>query len=177
MLDTATLQRGLAQLSPARDSAAIALLVQRLPEEQRATPWFVTLDPERGLIGDKWASGKRNPEAMVTLMRFDVASLMGDPVQFGDNLFASIDTSAENLPPGTLVMVGSARCEVTPKAHTGCHKFARRAGDDALAITRDPAWIRHQLRGVHLRVLEGGLVSVGDALVVLSRQGGANVRP
>jgi MOSC domain-containing protein YiiM len=173
MLDTATLDAGLRALNPARDAAPVRLLVQRLRDERRNLPERVTLDPELGVVGDRWAqSWPRKTEAQVTLMRWDVAALMHDePAIFGDNLFASLDTGAENLPPGTVLQVGQARLEVTPKPHRGCHKFEARAGRDALEITRAPDWLRHQLRGVHLRVLEGGTVYLGDALSVVSRPG------
>jgi hypothetical protein len=165
------LDAALRGLRPSPDSAPLRLLVQRLPGEKRATPPSVTLDPDRGVLGDRWGAVLfPNPEAMVTLMRWDVARLLvDDPAILGDNLFADLDTSAANLPPGTIVQVGPARCEVTPKPHTGCAKFARRAGDDALAVTRSPTWKTAQLRGVHLRVLQGGEVRVGDELRVIAR--------
>jgi MOSC domain-containing protein YiiM len=158
-------------LSPAKDRARIELVVQRLPGEDRRTPSAVILDPEEGVVGDKWGlKATRNPQCQVTLMRWDVATLFGpEPALFGDNLFAALDTSRANLCAGTILRVGTARCEVTPKPHTGCSKFQRRAGAAALAITRRPEWVDHQLRGLHLRVLDRGTVNVGDAIVVLSR--------
>ena len=173
MLDAATLESGLRALQPARDHAPVRLLVQRLRDEKRNLPELITLDPELGVLGDRWAqSWPRKPEAQVTLMRWDVAALMHDePAIFGDNLFASLDTGADNLPPGTLLQVGEVRLEVTPKPHRGCYKFEARAGKDALEITRAPHWLNHQLRGVHLRVLQGGTVYLGDELVVVSRPG------
>jgi hypothetical protein len=160
----------IAALVPAADRARVALVVQRLPEERRVTPASVRLDPIGGVLGDKWSGGRKpNPEAMVTLMRWDVACLLGDPASFGDNVFASIDTSAANLPAGTVLRVGGALCVVTAKAHTGCSKFAVRSSDAALALTKSPEWKASQLRGVHLRVLEAGDVAVGDELIVVSR--------
>lgn len=153
-------------LRPSPDRALVRLLVQRLAGGARATPDVVTLDPRHGVIGDRWGAVLfPDPDAMVTLMRWDVASLLSpEPAIFGDNLFADLDTSARNLPPGTLLRVGTARCEVTAKPHTGCSKFARRAGEEALALTRSPAWKAAQLRGVHLRVLVGGEVRLGDPI-------------
>ncbi len=172
MLDRATLEQRLALLTPSPDLAPIALLVQRLPKDRRLTPASVMLDPEQGVIGDRWfTSFRRKADAQVTLMRWDVASAMHeDPRVLGDNLFASIDTSAQNLPPGAVLRVGAATCIVTPKAHTGCSKFEARAGSDALELTRDPAWRASQLRGVHLRVIEGGEVRLGDTIELLSRR-------
>lgn len=173
MLDRTTLEQRIRLLSPSRDAAPISMLVQRLPGNRRQTPPSVVLDVERGVLGDRWeGSFRRKIEAQVTLMRWDVASVMHpEPAMLGDNLFASIDTSAANLPPGTVVSVGQATCIVTPKAHTGCSKFEARAGRDALELTRDPAWKDQQLRGVHLRILEGGEVRLGDLIEILSRPG------
>lgn len=171
MLDAASLVAGLRALSPARDAAPIQLLVQRQPGERRLTPPSVTLDPELGVVGDQWSADLRPKlEAQVTLMRWDVAKLMHpQPEILGDNLFASLDTSAENLPPGTVVRVGAALCAVTPKPHTGCSKFQKRVGKDALKLTRAEDWRAHQLRGVHLRVLERGEVRLGDEIQVVQR--------
>ena len=49
----------------------------------------------------------------------------------GDQLFIDLDLSADNLPPGTRVALGSAVIEVTEEPHTGCSKFAARFGIDA----------------------------------------------
>ncbi|GDX80077.1 hypothetical protein LBMAG42_18880 [Deltaproteobacteria bacterium] len=167
------LERELRSLSaPPRDIGVVRKLVRRLPAEGRECPESVVLDADRGLIGDQWAAGKANPEAQVTVMRADVASVMcrgGEYEVLGDNLFVELDTSASNLPPGTRIRVGVVECEVTPKPHTGCHKFSRRVGADALALTRTPEWKPQNLRGVHLRVLRSGRVAVGDAIVVESR--------
>lgn len=174
MLPHAELEAGLQALpAPPRSEGRVELVVLRLPGERRLSPATLRLEPGRGAVGDRWSASERpNPEAEVTLMRHDVASLLcegPDTAILGDNLFVHLDTSGANLPAGTRLRVGGALCEVTPKPHTGCNKFSARVGPDALAITRDPAWKAQNLRGVHLRVLEAGDVSPGDAIVVLSR--------
>ena len=61
---------------------------------------------------------------------YDIAN--GQPLfLFGDNLLVELDVSPANLPTGTRLQVGTALCEVTPKPHTGCGKFAARFGQDA----------------------------------------------
>ena len=166
----ADIEDAIRALRPATDRARIELVVVRPQRNERATPARIRLDVEGGVVGDHWKQGKANPEAQVTLMRWDVATLFGpDPAIFGDNLFAAIDTSDANLPPGTIVQDGTARCVVTPKLHTGCSKFSARTSADILALTRADAWKPFHLRGIHLRVLESGDVAVGDELVVLSR--------
>lgn len=175
-LDAATLAARLSALAAApRDRGVVRLLVQRLPGEGRVRPARVELDRERGVVGDRWALADRpDPEDQVTLMRHDVARLLrdgDDPAILGDNLFADLDTSAANLPAGTVLRVGGAVLEVTPAPHAGCRKFAARVGADALALTLDPAWRAQNLRGVHLRVRQGGSVAVGDEVVVVERPG------
>lgn len=171
MLDRATLEQRLRALTPPTEATTVSLLVQRSHDERRVRPDAVVFDKERGVLGDRWYdSPRRKEDAQISLMRYDVAStLHDDPAELGDNLFATIDTSAANLPPGTVLTVGAATCIVTAKAHTGCYKFEARAGGDALALTRDPDWKASQLRGVFLRVLEGGTVRVGDPIEVISR--------
>lgn len=156
-----------------RDRAPAALLVRRLPGQLRETPPSIRLDPAVGVVGDRWSQADApNPDAMVTLMRWDVAALVaeraGVPVAIlGDNVFASLDTSAENLPPGTVLRVGAARCVVTIKPHRGCDKFRARVGADVLRFTVEHASL--QLRGVHLCVLDAGDVGLGDDVRVESR--------
>lgn len=162
----------LGAMRAAGDHARVALVVRRLPNEGRDTPPEVVLDPDHGVVGDRWSRGRRDRDAQVTLMRWDVAQVLTPrPAELGDNLFASLDTSAGNLPPGTELAVGAARCVVTPKPHRGCNKFARRTSDAAWRLTLDAAFADRQLRGVHLRVLDGGVVRVGDAIRVLTRPG------
>lgn len=156
---------------PPVQGGRVELLVQRLPEERRLTPARARLDPELGMEGDRWALGPRKLDAQVTLMRADVARMLlagGGVEVFGDNLFADLDTSAANLPAGTRLRVGAALCEVTPKPHRGCSKFARRALPSGRVFLDLPAHLPMQLRGVHLRVLEGGEVAVGDRVEKLA---------
>jgi len=166
----AGIEEAIRSLRPATDRARIELVVVRPQRNERTTPPRIRLDVDAGVVGDHWKRGKANRDAQVTLMRWDVATLFGpDPAIFGDNLFAAIDTSDANLPPGTIVQVGGARCVVTPKLHTGCSKFSARTSADILALTRAEPWKPFHLRGIHLRVLESGDVAVGDELFVLSR--------
>jgi len=53
---------------------------------------------------------------------------------------------------------------VTPFPHTGCAKFARRYGSDALAFMERPEGHAANLRGVYLRVVENGTVRLGDSV-------------
>jgi MOSC domain-containing protein YiiM len=125
--------------------------------------------------GDRWSRGSDSArDSQVTLMREDVARIFanGQPLSlFGDNLLVEMDLAEENLPAGTRLRIGTVLCEVTAKPHTGCGKFERRVGSAARAVTAAPEWVNAHLRGIHVRVLEPGDVSPGDAVCVLSRPG------
>jgi MOSC domain-containing protein YiiM len=137
----------------------------------RVQPERASATCEGGLEGDRWAlAANRKLEEQVTAMRVDVVRLMtngGELSRFGDNLLVELDLSEQNLPAGTRLRIGSTLLEVTAKPHTGCKKFAARAGRQALAMTRDPRWLADRLRGIHLRVLQAGEITVGDIIVKL----------
>jgi len=170
------LESQLLNLPPApTDSGSVVHVVARPQVDARQLPERCRLTPEAGVEGDRWAlHASRDHEAQITVMRADVARLLsgGQPLSlFGDNLLVELDLSDANLPPGTTVRVGTALCEVTPKPHTGCAKFAARFGMDALHLTAAPAYVSWRLRGLHVRVLSPGEVGPGDPIEVLSRPG------
>jgi len=105
-------------------------------------------------------------------MQTDVAELIanGQPLTlFGDNLFLDLDLSATNLPPGSLVRIGGATMEVTPKPHNGCQKFRARFGSEALRFVSKPDLRRRNLRGIYMRVVQRGEVAAGDPVEVITR--------
>jgi MOSC domain-containing protein YiiM len=174
LLDQEALELGLAALAPPpTDRGRVALVVLRPSPLERALPPSVTLTREEGVRGDRWTPAEDpDAECQVTVMRADVAHLFardGDIARFGDNLFVDLDLSEANLPAGSVLAIGGARCVVTAKPHLGCAKFALRAGDAALRFTVQEASRALRLRGVHLRVLVPGEVRPGDAIVVVER--------
>src|SRR5439155_22623184 len=80
----------------------------------------------------------------------------------GDQLFMDLDLSAENLPTGTRLAVGSAMIEVTPEPHTGCQKFVSRFGLDAMKFGNSPLGPQLKLRGINARVVQPGTIRVRD---------------
>src|SRR4051812_40918763 len=127
-LDLDDLSAGFAALPPPPlDRGRVVQLIQRLPGELRVLPDRVTLTCEQGVVGDRWMlADNRKLQAQVTMMRADVAHLMatdGNISRLGDNLFVELDLSAQNLPAGTRLRIGTVLLEVTPKPHTGCKKF------------------------------------------------------
>jgi MOSC domain-containing protein YiiM len=173
-LDYETLARQIRELpQPPRDEGTVTLLVVRPETNARLTLDRYHLTPAGGVEGDAWGKKcRRSRAAQVTAMRADVARVFADgqPLSlFGDNLLVELDLSAENLPAGSLLQIGTAECEVTPLAHTGCGKFAGRFGADARKITTAAEFHACRLRGIHLKVVEPGVVCLGDTIRVLIR--------
>jgi hypothetical protein len=177
-LGLAALEAGLDEIrrSP-RDRGPVELIVRRPAEEEREVLDEATLDVVEGLVGDCWRrrgskrteDGSAHPDMQLTLMNARVAALVaGRPDRrqlAGDQLFVDLDLSCDNLPPGTRLAGGSALIEITDQPHTGCGKFVRRFGADAQRFVNSAVGRELNLRGVNAKVIEGGVVRMGDALV------------
>jgi hypothetical protein len=161
-------------LASPRDSAPLELIVARPAPGEREVLEVAVLDPVDGLAGDTWlARGSRstpdhaaNPAAQLTLMSTRVlAAIEPDPTRWplaGDQLYVDLDLSAENLPAGTRLTIGSVVLEVTELPHTGCAQFSARFGADALRWISTPTGRANRMRGMYVRVITGGTVRVGD---------------
>lgn len=166
------LERALHGLKAPSDRGWLRLIVARTGEGLRETPERALLTPEGGVPNDAWARGSAARDAQLAVMRADVAELVanGQPLdRFGDNLLLDLDLSTGNLPAGSRLRLGPALLEVTAKPHTGCLKFRRRFGPDALRFTADPRFSELRLRGIYMTVIERGEVAVGDPVEVLRR--------
>jgi len=150
------------------------MIVSRPEEDAREIMELADLDVVVGLVGDTWQArpsarsgdGKAHPDMQITLMNSRVADLVAQSKErwplSGDQLFADLDLSKTNVPPGTRISVGKAVLEATDQPHTGCKKFASRFGVDALKFISSPATEVLQLRGINLKVVEGGEIKPGD---------------
>jgi MOSC domain-containing protein YiiM len=179
MPDTVT-HRSLAELESAfatlptapREAGRVELIVRRPQPNERETPQTVRLSAEAGVEGDDWSRRPpRNLEAQITLMRRDVAELIApdQPLPlFGDNLLVDFDLSRTHLPTGSRLRLGDALVEVTALPHDGCRKFAERFGLDALQFVQARPTRGENLRGIHVRVIEGGELAVGAPIRVVS---------
>jgi MOSC domain-containing protein YiiM len=87
----------------------------------------------------------------------------------GDQLFVDLDLSADNMPPGTRLALGTAVIELTDQPHTGCGQFVERFGLDAMKFVNSKLGRRLQLRGVNAKVVEPGRVRVGELVRKLSQ--------
>jgi MOSC domain-containing protein YiiM len=149
-----------------RGRGTVRLICVRVDEGVHETPEQVDVTVEDGVAGDRWATGRRDRDAQVTLMNVRVAELIGGPLDLpGDNFQVDLDLSEEALPVGTRLRIGSALLEVSPAPHTGCKKFRERFGLDALTWVNDNR--DRRLRGMNCRVLEAGAVAVGDSVAVV----------
>jgi MOSC domain-containing protein YiiM len=171
----AELENGLPEIlrSP-KEQGVLRAIVIRPETDARASLAKCELSPEGGVHGDNWAKGcwmslpdgRPHPDVQVTLMNARAIALIAQeearwPLA-GDNLFVDLDLSDDNLAPGTRLAVGSALLEITEVPHKGCKKFAARFGVDATRFVNSREGLRLHLRGIYARIVERGVVAVGD---------------
>ena len=167
------IEQALHGLSPPVDRGELSLIVSRGDDGTRETPKTVQLSREGGVPGDAWSGdAPGETDSQITMMRSDFGRLIanGQPLSlFGDNLLVDLDLSLENLPTGSRLRLGGSVLEVTPEPHTGCTKYRQRFGKDALRATADRRFRDLRLRGLYVKVIEDGAVSVGDLVEVVDR--------
>ena len=174
-LTMAELEAGLQKIREApKDEGVLQMIVRRPRIEEREVLQEGELDSIEGLVGDSWmnrgssrtADGSANPDMQLNIMNARVTALVAqdkDRWQLaGDQLYIDMDLSAENLPPGTQLAIGSAVIEVTPPPHTGCKKFVSRFGLDAMKFVNSSVGRELHLRGINARVVQPGVIRVGQ---------------
>jgi len=156
----------------------LAMIVRRPQTEEREILHEGALDLHHGLVGDNWrrrgsslsADGLAHPEMQLNIMNTRVIQLVAQDKErwslAGDQLFMDLDLSAENLPPGTQIALGSAVIEVTAQPHNGCKKFVARFGLDAMKFVNSDVGKALHLRGINAKVVQPGVIRVGDVVKV-----------
>ena len=176
-LTTEELEAGLDEIrrSP-KDEGVLRLIVRRPRENEREVLTEGELDLAEGLRGDNWRTrgssstedGRAHPEKQLNIMNSRSAALIAREIErwplAGDQLYMDLDLSAENLPPGTRLQIGSAVVEITPPPHNGCKKFVARFGLDAMKFVNSPVGKQLHLRGVNAKVVRPGAIRTGDRI-------------
>lgn len=161
--------------APANEGTLVAIVV-RPDRDLRELPDTGELTPAEGLYGDRWArhctrrlpDGSPNPDTQLTLMNTRFLSQISRRRECwplaGDNLLVDLDLSQANLPAGQTLKIGEAIIEISAEPHTGCAKFSKRFGSEALQFVNSPEGRQLRLRGVNARVLQAGRIRVGDRI-------------
>ncbi|MDX6531673.1 MAG: hypothetical protein QOH41_3963 [Blastocatellia bacterium] len=161
------------RLAP-KESGVLELIVRRPGVNDREVLEEAELHLDEGLVGDSWkrrrskttADGSPNPLMQLNIMNSRATSLVAQDKNrwqlAGDQLYIDMDLSEENVPAGTRLALGSAVIEVTPPPHLGCQKFVARFGREAMMFVNSPVGRQLHLRGVNAKVIQGGIIRVGD---------------
>ena len=172
----AELVAGLAHVraTPA-DPGRLSNIIIRPDRDQRHLVTECMVTREEGIPGDRWArhctrrlpDGALNPDTQLTLMNIRVLELLAAPTEWpqaGDNLLVELDLSVANLPVGQRLRIGEAVLEISAEPHTGCAKFTRRFGPEAVKFVNSPEGRSLRLRGVNASVWSPGRIRVGDLI-------------
>ena len=167
-----------------KDVGVLQMIVRRPHVGQREVVEEAALDLAHGLVGDGWSTrgssragdGSPDRDAQINVMNSRVIALVAQEEErwplAGDQLFIDLDLSAANLPPGTRLAMGSATIEVTAPPHTGCGKFVARFGLDATKFVNSSTGKELNLRGINAKVVQAGVVRVGNVVRKLMSKDG-----
>ena len=176
-LSLTELEAGMGHIRQApKDQGILKLIVRRPSVDEREVLTEGELNAEEGLVGDTWKvrvsasskAGLANINKQITIMNARAIALLAQTEErwplAGDQLYADLDLSDDNLPPGTQLAIGSAIVQVSPDPHTGCDKFSSRFGLEALKFVNSAEGKRLHLRGINTRVIQAGTIKVGDTI-------------
>lgn len=162
-----------------KTDAPVESLCFRPGFNQRQFPDQLHLTRASGVPGERWLTqpwlrlpdGSPDPNIQVSILPLRVLNLVWTDRETmphpGDTIIADLDTSLENLPPGTLLQAGSAILRVSDEFNDGCVKWKARYGQPAKDWITAPGHPELRLRGVLCAVQQDGLVRLGDRLTKL----------
>ena len=167
-LSEADLHQWLKTIQYLEYSNTVQYLVARNINGSRRVLQSATMDVELGLVEDRWhLDSSRSLNEQVAAMSFPIALGIANGQSltlFGDGLFLDMDLAQLNI--GQQLHVANCILEITPEPHNPCSKFRNRFGHPAFQACLTH---RHlQPRGVYLRVIQSGLISIGDSIQVVS---------
>ena len=157
-----------------KDEGLVKLIVRRPQVEMREVLEEAELSPIVGLVGDSWGvrpssrmpNGSPHPDMQINIMNARAVALVAQEKErwqlAGDQLFIDMDLSKINLPAGSRIAIGSAILEITSLPHTGCSKFLSRFGVDAMKFVNSEVGKELCLRGINAKVIQGGVIRVGQ---------------
>ena len=178
-LETQEIDAAVAEAGASPDRVGTVEMIVRRPDvDEREVLVAGELVVGTGLAGDNYIErgspqtddGRAHPEAQLNIMNSRYIDVLagGDRKRWplaGDQFFVDLDVSAQNLPVGTRLRIGSAVIEVAAKPHNGCAKFSARFGKDAARWVNQSRELRR--RGLCAIVVEDGSVSTGDEIRVI----------
>jgi hypothetical protein len=178
---TTHLEHSLADvLASPKDIGVLQAIIVRPHQDERQSLNTAELSAERGIVGDRWvhdhwrrlSDGRSDPEAQVSMMNARILrAISADENAMalaGDNLIVDLDMTEQNLPSGAQIKIGEdVILQISAEAHTGCSKFSRRFGKEVNLFVNHPQRKQLHLRGRYARIIEGGTVRVGDAVLKL----------
>ena len=175
------LENGIAETqgSPSH-RGTVDLIVRRPIKGEREVIDTAEIDLKQGLVGDIWLKNSLNKypdrpinfDSQLTLMNSRTVALIAKTKDrwplAGDQFYVDFDLSEANLPPGTMLNIGTAQIQVTAEPHLGCKKFLERYGKDALILVNSKQGRLLNLRGINAKVIMPGVVKVGDQILKLT---------
>lgn len=159
-----------------KNAGELAMIVRRPGTDEREVLEVGELNAEEGLVGDNWRArvGYRDGkeplpvDTQLTIMNARTIALLAQEKErwplAGDQLYVDLDLSVDNLPPGIQLALGTAVIEISEVPHTGCKKFASRFGLDATRVVSSPEGKQLRLRGIYAKVVQRGVIRVGDVV-------------
>lgn len=163
-------------LAAPRDDTPILQLCFRPGYGQRSFRDSLRVTRREGIPGERftkapWArlpDGSGDPRIQVSILPLRVMDLVWrdreNTPHPGDTIIADLNTTEDNLPPGTLLQAGTAVLRVSDLFNDACVKWKVRYGQPAKDWVVAPGHPELRLRGILCSVEQDGEMRLGDRL-------------